>query len=288
MNFALFQFILQPSSGTESEPLSDPLEPSKSENTTNESIVSNTETPINSLTNYFINRAIYVLEDDRMVRDWLTTGPNEESDHLTDITDSVKVDLLELSSKYFTDFDIKSNLEKLWSDPLSDVIQPKENGGVDKNIALTNRLPFPRDTNKRIISGRGRGRPFPRTNDPFRSRPPNTSRPPSMHVDDFVALERYDPNSKRANKEFVRPSNRGGNSLRTFGGNQRTSNAGGSYRPNPMARNSSDRYNSRDAHSLSTNRANRSSDPNFSLRNWNRFGDRSYDFRNTQYSRSFH
>lgn len=28
-----------------------------------------------------------------------------------------------------------------------------------------------------------------RANDPFRSRPPNTSRPPSMHVDDFVAME---------------------------------------------------------------------------------------------------
>ena len=25
--------------------------------------------------------------------------------------------------------------------------------------------------------------------DPFRCRPPNTSRPPSLHVDDFVALE---------------------------------------------------------------------------------------------------
>ena len=25
--------------------------------------------------------------------------------------------------------------------------------------------------------------------DPFRSRPPNTSRPPSMHVDDFMKLE---------------------------------------------------------------------------------------------------
>lgn len=30
-----------------------------------------------------------------------------------------------------------------------------------------------------------------RANDPFRSRPPNTSRPPSMHVDDFVALESH-------------------------------------------------------------------------------------------------
>ena len=38
-----------------------------------------------------------------------------------------------------------------------------------------------------------RARGFPRTiqqrSDVFRSRPPNTSRPPSLHVDDFVALE---------------------------------------------------------------------------------------------------
>lgn len=33
------------------------------------------------------------------------------------------------------------------------------------------------------IGGLGRG------TDLFRSRPPNTSRPPSLHVDDFVALE---------------------------------------------------------------------------------------------------
>lgn len=38
-----------------------------------------------------------------------------------------------------------------------------------------------------------RGRGFPRTaisrGDLFRSRPPNTSRPPSLHVDDFLAME---------------------------------------------------------------------------------------------------
>jgi len=36
-----------------------------------------------------------------------------------------------------------------------------------------------------FIRGMGSGRGF----DPFRSRPPNTSRPPSLHVDDFVAME---------------------------------------------------------------------------------------------------
>ncbi|XP_014672001.1 PREDICTED: protein virilizer homolog [Priapulus caudatus] len=34
--------------------------------------------------------------------------------------------------------------------------------------------------------GRGRGQ----RNDHFRQRPPNTSRPPSMHVDDFVIIEK--------------------------------------------------------------------------------------------------
>ncbi len=42
------------------------------------------------------------------------------------------------------------------------------------------------------MRGRGYGRPALNTggrHDPFRSRPPNTSRPPSMHVDDFVKME---------------------------------------------------------------------------------------------------
>lgn len=39
------------------------------------------------------------------------------------------------------------------------------------------------------MRGRGFGRSVPQRGDLFRSRPPNTSRPPSLHVDDFVALE---------------------------------------------------------------------------------------------------
>ncbi len=38
--------------------------------------------------------------------------------------------------------------------------------------------------------GFGRGPAGGARNDPFRSRAPNTSRPPSLHVDDFVALEK--------------------------------------------------------------------------------------------------
>lgn len=40
-----------------------------------------------------------------------------------------------------------------------------------------------------ITRGRGFARPAPTRGDLFRSRPPNTSRPPSLHVDDFLALE---------------------------------------------------------------------------------------------------
>ena len=41
----------------------------------------------------------------------------------------------------------------------------------------------------RGMRGMGRGRSNPRMNDMFRSRKQNTSRPPSMHVDDFMAME---------------------------------------------------------------------------------------------------
>uniref|UniRef100_A0A1A9X3L6 Virilizer N-terminal domain-containing protein n=1 Tax=Glossina brevipalpis TaxID=37001 RepID=A0A1A9X3L6_9MUSC len=39
------------------------------------------------------------------------------------------------------------------------------------------------------VRGRGFARAAPSRGDLFRSRPPNTSRPPSLHVDDFLALE---------------------------------------------------------------------------------------------------
>lgn len=44
---------------------------------------------------------------------------------------------------------------------------------------------------KKLYISRGRGFPRPTQSrgDLFRSRPPNTSRPPSLHVDDFLALE---------------------------------------------------------------------------------------------------
>lgn len=243
------------------------------------------ETNAENLSFYFGNRPVFMLEEPTP-SDWLIVG-NEDSEQM-DFSDGLKIDLLDLSTKYFgNEFDIRSNIEKLWSEPMNE-IQLKDNEVLEK----ANTLPFiragpkdPLNLNKRIQAPRGRGRNFTRLNDPFRSRPPNTSRPPSMHVDDFVALERNDSNPKRVNKEFVRP-NRGTNvPIRSFNANPRTSNIG-NYRPSPSsARNPNDRYNSREVHSLAPNRTNKS-DSNFPLR-WNRLNENRNDFRYSQYSRPF-
>lgn len=80
---------------------------------------------------------------------------------------------------------------------------------------------------KRItLRGHGRGGRNlfgARLNDPFRSRPPNTSRPPSMHVDDFVALElRQDPKSGGS-----RSSGGGHGGLHLISGSSSSSTYGG-------------------------------------------------------------
>lgn len=51
--------------------------------------------------------------------------------------------------------------------------------------------------------GRGRGRG---SSDLFRSRKQNTSRPPSMHVDDFMAMEQQhkDPDTSRRPLEVMK------------------------------------------------------------------------------------
>jgi len=235
------------------------------------------------------------MEDERIVPDWIS-APNEDSEQF-DVSDSLKIDLLELSAKYFgIEYDIRANIEKLWHEPIEP--DSKENDALEK----TNSLPFiragpkePIVLNKRIQAPRGRGRAFTRLNDPFRSRPPNTSRPPSMHVDDFVALERNDSGPKRINKEFMRPPRGMNTSLRSFGSTIRSvyhssnpNTYGNIHRSSPNnTRSAPERYMSRDLHSLSSNRTNKS-DSNFQppLR-WNRIAGNRYDFRNPQYSRSF-
>lgn len=87
---------------------------------------------------------------------------------------------------------------------------------------------------------RGRGfRGSVQRGDMFRSRPPNTSRPPSLHVDDFVALETcgqqptgptgYNKISMRAAQDIIATRVRG--RPRPFGVDR-----GGRFLPMPYAR----------------------------------------------------
>lgn len=108
-----------------------------------------------------------------------------------DKSELTSIDLVELSKKYFnTDYEgLKAILNTLYSP----IVEPEP---PEKPNEETNKLTLLPNTTTKRNSQRGRGRNMfgHRLNDPFRSRPPNTSRPPSMHVDDFVALQqRQDP-----------------------------------------------------------------------------------------------
>ena len=102
------------------------------------------------------------------------------------------VDLLSVSQKYISSLDLLSAAKEVTKERTLATDRKKK--GVKKSMMETKVL-----QNKNIISafkdGKNvtlRGRGFARTafkTDPFRTRPPNTSRPPSLHVDDFLVLE---------------------------------------------------------------------------------------------------
>ncbi|XP_075682023.1 protein virilizer homolog isoform X2 [Rhinoderma darwinii] len=155
-----------------------------------------------SLQNLFNNRTVYVLADvmDEQLKTF-SFSPFQPEEADVDL-DLVKVDLIDLSAKCCSDFDLKAELER------SFLLEPSSPGrtktskgfklgkhkhetfitsGKSEYIEPAKRahfVPLPR--------GRGRGGfgQGMRPHDLFRQRKQNTSRPPSMHVDDFVAAER--------------------------------------------------------------------------------------------------
>ncbi|XP_075069911.1 protein virilizer homolog isoform X2 [Mixophyes fleayi] len=155
-----------------------------------------------SLHNLFNNRTVYVLADvmDEQLKS-LSFSPFQPEEADVDL-DMVKVDLIDFSAKCCSDFDLRAELEK------SFMLEPSSPGrtkttkgfklgkhkhetfitsGKSEYIEPAKRahfVPLPR--------GRGRGGfgQGMRPHDLFRQRKQNTSRPPSMHVDDFVAAER--------------------------------------------------------------------------------------------------
>ncbi|KAM8967455.1 protein virilizer homolog isoform 2-T2 [Pelodytes ibericus] len=182
-----------------------------------------------SLQNLFNNRTVYILADvmDEQLKS-LSFSPFQPDEADADL-DMVKVDLIDLSGKCCSDFDLKAELER------SFLLEPSSPGrtkatkgfklgkhkhetfitsGKSEYIEPAKRahfVPLPR--------GRGRGGfgQGMRPHDLFRQRKQNTSRPPSMHVDDFVAAERKEvappvgiQPPKRPPKVTQKVSSRGG------------------------------------------------------------------------------
>ena len=122
---------------------------------------------------------------------WLTSDTTEDK-HETQPAHLESVDLLSVSQKYLSALDLLSAAKEVTKERTLATDRKKK--GVKKSMMETKVL-----QNKNIISafkdGKNvtlRGRGFARTafkTDPFRTRPPNTSRPPSLHVDDFLVLE---------------------------------------------------------------------------------------------------
>ena len=122
---------------------------------------------------------------------WL--APSDPGDkHQASPATLESVDLLSVSQKYISSLDLLSAAKEVTKERTLATDRKKK--GVKKSMMETKVL-----QNKNIISafkdGKNvtlRGRGFARTafkTDPFRTRPPNTSRPPSLHVDDFLVLE---------------------------------------------------------------------------------------------------
>uniref|UniRef100_A0A8C7HL68 Vir like m6A methyltransferase associated n=1 Tax=Oncorhynchus kisutch TaxID=8019 RepID=A0A8C7HL68_ONCKI len=143
--------------------------------------------------------------------------------------DMVKVDLLGLAQECCPELDLKSELERSFlSEPLSPS-HTKTNKGFrlgkhkHETFITSGKSDYiePAKRAHMMAAPRGRGRggfggqPF-RSNDIFRQRKQNTSRPPSMHVDDFVAAEFKDVGTplgllppKRPPKSSPKPPTRG-------------------------------------------------------------------------------
>ncbi|KAJ8303301.1 hypothetical protein KUTeg_019697 [Tegillarca granosa] len=160
--------------------------------------------PTKCLTDLFNSRSVYVLsnmEDEHLnATYWLANPVLDEADIEPAL---IAVDMEDICRKYMPDFNLEEELKKSKQSSEEFSMKPRriKHGSSSK-------FSSDRRASKEININRGRGfrRPFvapmrgrgiarglmnnANRSDNFRSRPPNTSRPPSMHVDDFMKLEK--------------------------------------------------------------------------------------------------
>ncbi|KAG7470064.1 hypothetical protein MATL_G00135290 [Megalops atlanticus] len=155
-----------------------------------------------SLQAQFNHRTVYVLSDvfdDQLKALWFSPFQSEDID--TEL-DMVKVDLVGLAEECCPDLDLKAELERSFlTEPSSPGHTKAPKGfklGKHKHetfITSSGKSEYVEPAKRAHVMAlpRGRGRgvfgQLSRPHDIFRQRKQNTSRPPSMHVDDFVAAE---------------------------------------------------------------------------------------------------
>ncbi|XP_072392863.1 protein virilizer [Diabrotica undecimpunctata] len=117
--------------------------------------------------------------DERLTSTYWLGLPSDEGEN--DL-EHVSCDLIEVCRQNLrSDFNIVKEIEKLCRISRSENIDDKKRM-EDEGMKMKKPFITP-------MRARGFARSVPQRPDLFRSRPPNTSRPPSLHVDDFVALE---------------------------------------------------------------------------------------------------
>ncbi|KAB5533039.1 hypothetical protein PHYPO_G00127040 [Pangasianodon hypophthalmus] len=150
----------------------------------------------------FNNRTVYILSDlldDQLRALWYS--PFQSDDMETD-QDMVKVDLVALAQQCCPDLNLKAELDRSFlSEPTSPGHSKPAKGfrlGKHKHetfITSSGKSEYVEPAKRAhiMVAPRGRGRgafnQLSRPHDIFRQRKQNTSRPPSMHVDDFLAAE---------------------------------------------------------------------------------------------------
>ncbi|XP_060717182.1 protein virilizer homolog isoform X1 [Tachysurus vachellii] len=150
----------------------------------------------------FNNRTVYILSDlpdDQLRTLWYSPF---QSDDMETEQDMVKVDLVTLAQQCCPDLNLKAELDRLFlSEPTSPGHSKPAKGfrlGKHKHetfITSSGKSDYVEPAKRAhiMVAPRGRGRgafnQLNRPHDIFRQRKQNTSRPPSMHVDDFLAAE---------------------------------------------------------------------------------------------------
>ncbi|CAI9735216.1 Hypothetical predicted protein [Octopus vulgaris] len=149
-----------------------------------------------TLNSLFNHRALFVLtdsEDERLNTAYWMSPTN--SDDIDIELDLVRFNLQELVAKYCPEFNLEEELKKATdTTPYEGPPKPKRDRLGRRKSSEGVHFPRGKGTKQKFgasIRGRGASRGMASNrSDPFRSRPPNTSRPPSMHVDDFNKLQK--------------------------------------------------------------------------------------------------